>query len=454
MTETRSTELNEQLRQAEKQRIPKRQTPFSKAFVEFIPTDWAPYPDELPEPLSSAPSATAHRDALAARFDSDRLVIPAGHLMRRNNDCDYPFRPNTAFAYYSGLGTDREPNAVLVVDTTAETRDVLYFKPRAPRTDREFYADPTYGEMWVGQRESLEEMAAMTGLVCRDISQLDDALSTGDATVRVIRDADETVTATVDSLRPRGSEDADDEFYEFSSAARFCKDDWEVEQLRDACRKSKVGFESMIAEIPEAVRKGRGERWMEGTFGRVARHLGNEVGYGSICAAGDHANTLHWVRNDGDLRPGELILIDAGIEVDSLYTADITRTLPISGTPTRCTGYATTATCAPANLSLSTLGSRSTPFTPPTSPAPYRSREPSLPPSVASTRPSLRLRTRQLPSRKLATTMPRSIRPPFASSASICTSGASFQSASRSRCPPKAGSTAGGWFTARRTTSV
>lgn len=80
MTETRSTELNEQLRQAEKQRIPKRQTPFSKAFVEFIPTDWAPYPDELPEPLSSAPSATAHRDALAARFDSDRLVIPAGHL--------------------------------------------------------------------------------------------------------------------------------------------------------------------------------------------------------------------------------------------------------------------------------------------------------------------------------------------------------------------------------------
>ncbi len=65
---------------------------------------------------------------------------------------------------------------------------------------------------------------------------------------------------------------------------------------------------------------------MEGTFGRVARHLGNEVGYGSICAAGDHANTLHWVRNDGDLRPGELILIDAGIEVDSLYTADITRT--------------------------------------------------------------------------------------------------------------------------------
>ena len=107
MTETRSSDLNEQMKQAEEQKVPKRQTPFSKAFVEFIPTDWAPYPDELPEPLGSVPSATAHRDALASRFDGDRLVIPAGHLMRRNNDCDYPFRPNTAFAYYSGLGTDR-----------------------------------------------------------------------------------------------------------------------------------------------------------------------------------------------------------------------------------------------------------------------------------------------------------------------------------------------------------
>jgi Xaa-Pro aminopeptidase len=40
---------------------------------------------------------------------------------------------------------------------------------------------------------------------------------------------------------------------------------------------------------------------------------------------------LHWIKNDGELRNGELILIDAGVEVESLYTADITRTLPING---------------------------------------------------------------------------------------------------------------------------
>ncbi|MET0813272.1 MAG: M24 family metallopeptidase, partial [Microbacterium sp.] len=47
---------------------------------------------------------------------------------------------------------------------------------------------------------------------------------------------------------------------------------------------------------------------------------------------GPHACYLHWTRNDGAVAPGDLILIDAGVEVDSLYTADITRTIPVSGT--------------------------------------------------------------------------------------------------------------------------
>jgi Xaa-Pro aminopeptidase len=58
---------------------------------------------------------------------------------------------------------------------------------------------------------------------------------------------------------------------------------------------------------------------------------GNEVGYTSIVASGAHACTLHWKHNDGAIRQGDLLLLDAGIEGHSLYTADITRTLPISG---------------------------------------------------------------------------------------------------------------------------
>jgi Xaa-Pro aminopeptidase len=62
-----------------------------------------------------------------------------------------------------------------------------------------------------------------------------------------------------------------------------------------------------------------------------ARHAGNAVGYDTIAASGEHACTLHWIRNDGEMHDGDLLLLDAGVELDSLYTADVTRTLPISG---------------------------------------------------------------------------------------------------------------------------
>ena len=110
------------------------------------------------------------------------------------------------------------------------------------------------------------------------------------------------------------------------------KDEWEIEQMRSAVEGTHRGFDAVIADLPEAVRRGRGERWVEGVFGLHARHHGNGVGYDSICASGDHANTLHWIKNTGDIRDGDLLLLDAGVEVESLFTADITRTLPVSGT--------------------------------------------------------------------------------------------------------------------------
>jgi Xaa-Pro aminopeptidase len=112
---------------------------------------------------------------------------------------------------------------------------------------------------------------------------------------------------------------------------RLCKDEWEVGEMRKAIAATHRGFEAIIAGLPEAVGKERGERWVEGLFGLYARHDGNGIGYETICASGDHANTIHWTKNTGPVREGDLILVDAGVEVDSLYTADITRTLPVTG---------------------------------------------------------------------------------------------------------------------------
>ncbi len=325
---------------SEKQaKLPNRQTPFSDAFKAFIPQGWAPYDSALPAALPATDFTAPRRHRVAALFPGERIVIPAGGLKVRSNDTDHRYRPHTAFAHLTGLGSDREPDAVLVLEPTDDgIAPTLFFSPRAPRTDEEFYASARYGEMWVGQRESLDEMAAMTQLPCAPISLLREALAkNADSTrIRVLRGASAEVTALVDEIRAgldiHGDVDEADEALETAvSELRLVKDEFEIEQMRLACQATTVGFEAVVAALPEAVRRGRGERWVEGVFGLHARHQGNAVGYDTIAASGDHANTLHWIRNDGDLKEGDLLLLDAGVELDSLYTADVTRTLPVSG---------------------------------------------------------------------------------------------------------------------------
>lgn len=322
----------------EQPELPNRQSPFSAAFVEFIAKDWAPHSDQLPAPLAAAAAAALRRQQMAAAFPDQRLVVPAGKLKSRANDTDFRYRPHSAFAWLTGLGGDREPDAVLMIEPN--TQATLYFKPRAARTDPEFYADARYGEMWVGQRESIEEMEALTGLRCRPISEFLAALATGlsDTKVRLLREADPELSLILDASRRQTgvklteATGADADFEVALSEARLVKDAFELNELRQACADTATGFEAVVADLPEAVRRGRGERWVEGVFGLHARHSGNAVGYDTIAASGDHANTLHWIRNDGDLNPADLLLLDAGIEAESLYTADITRTLPVSGT--------------------------------------------------------------------------------------------------------------------------
>ena len=303
---------------------------YSDAFKQFICADWAPYSTVLPDRLAATPTAARHRQTLSAQFPGVRLVLPAGGPKPRNNDCDYRFRPDSAFAHLTGLGTDHEPNAVLVLEPASGGHDAtLYFHPRVPRTDPEFYSSARYGEMWVGQRMSCDEMSALTDLPCAEIETLKSVLTSGVPTA-VLREADPEVTAMVDEARG-GPDDRDDALKVAASELRLIKDDFELAELRKACDATADAFANVVRELGRASQSPRGERWAEGIFGLHARHDGNAIGYDTIAAAGDHACTLHWIRNDGPIRDGDLLLMDAGIEVDTLYTADITRTLPVSG---------------------------------------------------------------------------------------------------------------------------
>jgi Xaa-Pro aminopeptidase len=341
----------------EQKKSPNRARPTTDEFRAFVATGWAPRRSGVPERAVVAPYAAERRAAVSAQFPGERLVVPAGGLKVRSNDTDYVFRPHSAFAHLTGLGGDREPDAVLVLEPTGDAAGagdapgheaVLYFRPLADRDNDEFFGDSRYGEFWVGARPTLEDVEAELGITARHIDEFADAVAkdAGEVTVRTVREADASVAAVVDRARASAVEvadqvepeqrleaqhAADDELSAFLSLLRMVKDEWEVEQMRSAIEGTHRGFDAVIEDLPEAVRRGRGERWVEGVFGLHARHHGNGVGYDSICASGDHANTLHWIKNTGDINEGDLLLLDAGVEVDSLYTADITRTLPVSG---------------------------------------------------------------------------------------------------------------------------
>jgi Xaa-Pro aminopeptidase len=111
---------------------------------------------------------------------------------------------------------------------------------------------------------------------------------------------------------------------------RLVKDEWELGELQAACDATTMGFEDSVADWANVLKYG--ERWIEGTFFRRARAMGNDIGYDSIVGGGKHATTLHWIENSGSITPGELVLLDMGVEGHNLYTADVTRTLPVDGT--------------------------------------------------------------------------------------------------------------------------
>ena len=87
--------------------LPNRQLPFSEAFKRFIADGWTAYPGDLPDALPAAAVAARRRELVSTRFPGERLVIGAGGLKTRSNDTDFRFRPHSAFAYLTGLGTDR-----------------------------------------------------------------------------------------------------------------------------------------------------------------------------------------------------------------------------------------------------------------------------------------------------------------------------------------------------------
>ena len=294
------------------------------SLIEFMSKNWAAPARLVDGPLPAAPFHAQRRAKVSERFQGDWIVVPTGVPKVRSNDTDYRFRPGTDFSWLTG---GQEPDAVLVMAPVAGGghTSTLFTAPRADRSTPAFFTDRRYGELWVGPRLGLAETSVLLGIDTAPLDELASTLKAAEgATVRVVRGFDAAVDALVDEQA-----EADADLLAVLADRRLVKDEHEIACLQAAVDTTVLAFEDVVRALPEA--EGLSERWVEGTFNRRARTAGNDVGYDTIAACGAHSCTLHWVRNDGPVRAGDLLLLDAGVEGVELYTADVTRTLPVSG---------------------------------------------------------------------------------------------------------------------------
>ncbi len=278
-----------------------------------------------PAPAQIAPDDyAARRAALAAPLDSG-VVIAFGAVEPVNY---WPtFFQLPAFQYLTGFS---ESDAALVmVKRKGAVTETMFVPPRDPMNER-----------FNGVRSGAEDLQGKIGIAGRDIAQLRpdiDSLANSGLPFYVVPDLQTGDYVTEDSLT-RGAR--------FLSVLRQTHP-WLVMHLLDTtvarmrARKSpaEIALLRKAAEISarahqeamKATAPGCGENeiqaLLDGTFRRLG---GDRPGYGSIVASGPNALTLHYMEDSRVMQDGELILIDAATSFDH-YSADVTRTLPVSG---------------------------------------------------------------------------------------------------------------------------
>lgn len=313
---TTNTETGAPLRAPADPRLPRLAE--IEAFNDYMATGWGT-PDRTPRVVEgAAAAAAAHRARLSAALPGKTIVVGSGVAPTRNDDCDYPFRPDSNFYWLVGASVE---DAVLVLTPTSAGHEAaLYIQQPAYPGDPRFFADHSHGELWVGAAPGTTEWSAALDLAVHPIDSLEIAAG-----------SDQLVAGQF-SQQQTGLHgwNVSAELSRILSELRMIKDAWEIAQLRSAVNHTIDGFAEVIRELPRAV-NGLGERWLQGTFDRHARTQGNGVGYSTIVGSGKHAPTLHWTRCDGPVLADELLLLDMGVEAHSFYTADVTRSFPPSG---------------------------------------------------------------------------------------------------------------------------
>ncbi len=253
-------------------------------------------------------------------------IIPTAPEVMRNADADYPYRHDSYFYYLTGF---TEPEATLVLVAGDKDQAILFCREKneereiwdgyryGPEAAREaFGVDAAYPIASIDtELPKLMANAPALFYALGSSSRLDDQIKGWLNAVRAQVRAGVTAPSTAIDIRVILNE------------MRLVKDAHEIAIMQ---RAADITAEAH-ARAMRCSRAGLREYHLEAELLHEFRRNGSQFpAYGSIVAAGPNACVLHYRAGDAELRNGELVLIDAGCELDS-YASDITRTFPVNG---------------------------------------------------------------------------------------------------------------------------
>ncbi|HEX4858057.1 MAG TPA: aminopeptidase P N-terminal domain-containing protein [Usitatibacteraceae bacterium] len=268
----------------------------------------------------------ARRTRLAKTLREGLVLLATAPEATRNADSHYEFRWDSHFYYLTGF---REPEAVLAIQLGNKPRHILFCRDK--NVER---------EIWDGFR--------FGPAIAREVFRFDEAWPIGELDARIpdlmanvdvvhtplgaSAEWDQSVTRWLNGVRAkaRTGVSAPTEVRDLRkpvAAMRLIKDKAELDIMARAARISADAH----ARAMRFARPGMHEYQVEAELlHEFVRNGARQPAYGSIVAAGANACVLHYRENTAQLKQGELLLIDAGCELDS-YAADITRTFPVGG---------------------------------------------------------------------------------------------------------------------------
>ena len=268
------------------------------------------------------------RKALMAQMVPNSIaILPAAAVAIRNRDVEHVYRQDSDFQYLSGFP---EPEAVIALIPGREHGEyVLFCRERNPER-----------ELWdglrAGQEGAVRDFGADDAFPITDIDEILPGLIEGRERVYSAMGSnpefDRRLMDWINVIRSKARLGAQppNEFVALDHLLhdmRLYKSAAEVKVMRAAAA---ISARAHVRAM-QACRAGLHEYSLEAELDYEFRKGGAKMpAYGSIVAAGRNGCILHYQQNDAPLKDGDLVLIDAGCEIDC-YASDITRTFPVSG---------------------------------------------------------------------------------------------------------------------------